>query len=91
MNENTKIINKARFRISACMIVCVALLISSCGLAEKKAPWENALIDCKCTEEQWKKVERESKWCDENTDFFGSYCLKTAIWRNCTRVQEVER
>lgn len=37
-----------------------------------------------CTDKEMEKAQREAVFCDKSTDFFASYCYRSAIQRNCT-------
>lgn len=45
----------------------------------------NSLTTQSCSEEQWAKVEKEAKFCAENSSHFKSYCLSSAMTRNCDK------
>ena len=71
--------------VKSVMIICVSSFFFSCDSPQPSHPWENALIDCKCTSEQWETVKKEAEWCSKNTGIFNDVCLKTAMWRNCDK------
>lgn len=69
-------------------ILIVCLMFLGCGndCSKNEEPdWKIAPKVYKCTKEQMERVEHETKWCDDNTDYFRSYCYGTAFIRNCTK------
>lgn len=74
-------------------IIIIILLIAfiSCDNVEPdiEPDWRIAPTTYKCIQEQMTKVEHESKWCSENTDYADEYCYGSAIIRNCTK-QEIK-
>lgn len=69
-------------------ILAALLLVGCAGEAvpvAAQSEWDAAPRTHVCTVEQMSRVERESKFCDDNTSFFSSYCYGTAIMRNCTK------
>jgi hypothetical protein len=61
----------------------ILLIISGC---DSKIEWRDAPKEYKCTNEQMKKVEKESIWCTKNTDYFKEFCYGSAILRNCEKI-----
>ena len=45
-----------------------------------------ALFSHRCSKEQFEKVMYESKWCDDNTEYSGTYCFNCSIIRNCDEI-----
>lgn len=45
--------------------------------------WETAPLDYICTAVEMVRVEREAKWCKENTGYLGTYCYGSAMMRSC--------
>jgi hypothetical protein len=65
-------------------VALTCLLLSGCEPAPR-ADWELAPKRYACTVEQMKRVETETKFCNENTSYFETYCYGTAIMRNCAK------
>lgn len=69
------------------LLPLLLLLLCAC----EKLPeldWEAAPRTHACTDEQMKKVERESSWCTENTGWIKNYCYGSAIIRNCEKMEK---
>lgn len=48
-------------------------------------PWETALMEYVCTDQQMRRVEAESTFCRQHTKFFSTYCYGSAFIRNCDK------
>jgi hypothetical protein len=64
------------------IFIGVAILLTACDI-NKLPPWKTALMERDCSEEEFEKVKVEAEYCNASTDYFGSYCLGTAMIRNC--------
>lgn len=62
-------------------LIVLLTFISACSTGYT---WSNAPLDHDCTVEQMQRVEKETKWCSENTDYLKTYCYGAAIMRICT-------
>ena len=58
------------------ILLIFCLLLCSCADSDP-------LGHFKCTDDQYDMVERQTKFCNDNTDYLGSYCYKTALKNNC--------
>lgn len=68
------------------------IFLVGCTEIESNNEWAKAPRQHNCTTEQMKKVEQETKFCNENTTFYKTYCYGSAIMRNCTKIKnEVEK
>lgn len=61
--------------------VALCLLLAACEVIEPE--WKEAPEVYTCTDDQMAKAEAEAEWCNENTDYFSTYCYGTSIMRNC--------
>lgn len=68
--------------------VCSAMLLGACDSGVGRSEWEMAPRVYQCTPEQQQRVERETKWCSDNTSYYTSYCYGTAFMRNCSKAQK---
>lgn len=57
------------------------LLLTSCD--QENTDWRDAMEDRKCSTEQFEAVKQEADYCNATTDYFGSFCLGTAMIRHC--------
>lgn len=65
----------------------VVVLISGCKVGVGQKPkWKSAPLEYNCSIDDMTKVEREAKFCIENTAFFDTYCYGSAIIRNCEKI-----
>lgn len=68
----------------------IFVFLAGCSASDPNAPrvvpaaWDTAPMDYVCTAEQSAKVERETRFCNDNTSYFSTYCYGSAIMRNCT-------
>lgn len=66
-------------------LIALVLCIAGCGLDDYQQPdWKLAPTEYTCTDEQYRRVERDTNFCNATTDYFGAYCYGAAIIRNCT-------
>ena len=56
------------------------LLFTSCT---ENPDWKLAAVTHECSECQFKRVEAETLFCNQNTGFLSAYCFGSAILRNC--------
>jgi hypothetical protein len=63
----------------------IALALTGCDVKQITArnAWDTAPLDYVCTEVEMIRVEREAKWCRENTSYLGTYCYGAAMMRTC--------
>lgn len=72
------------------LILLCAAVLAGCDVSDP-APslvdpdWKEAPREYVCTVDQSARVEVETKFCNENTDYFSTYCYGSAIMRNCTK------
>lgn len=69
-----------------------ALMLTGCSVDEApphRADWQDAAATHACSVEQTKRVEADTRFCNENTSYFSSYCYGTAILRNCVARQPI--
>jgi len=66
--------------------VALTALVAAC---EYQTSPRNAPQRYSCTVEQMARVEHETSWCSENTDYFKSWCYGSAIMRNCSQLAVV--
>jgi len=59
------------------------LALAGCDMPTDQA--SDAMRSYTCTTEQMTKAQNEAHWCVTHTDFLPSYCLGTAIIRNCRK------
>ncbi len=59
------------------LAICISLI--GCEARRDANAW-----DANCTEDQMKKVERETGYCVDNSLLDRAYCYEFAIGRNCT-------
>jgi len=64
-------------------LFCMMFIALLTGCNQENADWRNAMIDRKCSVEQFEVVEKEANYCNATTDYFGSFCLGTAMIRHC--------
>ena len=73
------------------LVIVVAVLVAACDSrpfqAQPQADWEKAPREYTCTTDQMQRVERETKWCDQNTSYLKTYCYGSAFIRNCTKIE----
>ncbi|MDP1931952.1 MAG: hypothetical protein Q8L60_10895 [Gammaproteobacteria bacterium] len=65
------------------LLVGFAAILSACGEVKHPA-WKTAPMDYVCTSAQFSKVQIEADYCNATTGYFGSYCLGSAMIRNCS-------
>jgi hypothetical protein len=74
-------------RIPICLKVPLLVLAITLAACETPA-WTSAPLQHTCSEEQSVRVEQETRFCNENTDYLSAYCYGAAIARNCDRIAE---
>jgi len=71
------------------LLVASLLALTACteeGYVISPQPdYELAPRQYTCTAPEAARVHHESKFCNDNTSFFSSYCYGTAIMRICTK------
>ena len=70
------------------MIALLAVLLAGCA-AQSDPDWMNAPTQYRCTMEQAKQVDLETRTCDSTgkwSGYQGTYCYGSAIMRNCEKV-----
>ncbi len=67
------------------LFIIFVVALAGCNPQQMAArnAWETAPLDYLCTEVEMVRVERESKWCKENTNYLGTYCYGSAMMRSC--------
>lgn len=66
-------------------VLALIVLLTGCEPPEEPE-WRRAPLEYTCTPEQTKRVQQDTKFCDDNTSYFDTYCYGSAIMRNCQRI-----
>ena len=64
------------------LLIAIVLLLAACELPEEPA-WSNAPKTHVCTVDEMTRVQKEAKWCNDNTDYLSTFCYGAAITRIC--------
>ena len=63
--------------------ISILFLVTLLVGCDDSVDWKKAMTERDCTAEQFEKVKSEAEYCNATTDYFGSFCLGTAMIRNC--------